>query len=75
MEKKKKCQSSDHSEINIQIKNGNQKTGRFWFLFFWEKYAKTFLNVVGTKNHTDFQTREEPDGHRIIERPHTEVPI
>jgi len=46
LEKKKKCQSSDHSEINIQIKNGNQKTGRFWFLFFWEKYAKTFLNVV-----------------------------
>jgi len=52
LEKKKKCQSSDHSERNIQIKNGNQKTGRFWFLFCWEKYAKTFLKVVSDeKSH------------------------
>ena len=30
---------------------------------------------VGNEQCQDFQTREEPDGHRIIERPHTEVPI
>ncbi len=58
MEKKKKCQSSDHSEINIQIKKRESENGLFLVPVFVEnmsyvacctsrsKNAQTFQNVV-----------------------------